>query len=105
MSDEELALTAKRLALLDAVADGRVKEHYPIGPDPIYSMMDRGEGASWPPSRWARVTAEIVKLNRAGLVALDLDRPRRFYKESRVWLITELGERKRHEARGEGREP
>jgi len=87
-----IRLTSRRLELLRAVADGRVAEHYPPPPKSIYTLMDRGEGASWPPNRYVKVTAEIARLCRAGLVALDLDQPRDHYRTPRQWRLTNLGE-------------
>lgn len=87
--------TKTRLALLQAVADGAVTQHYPILPDPIYSQVDR-VGAGWRAPgdtfarRWDRVTSRIDELNRAGWVRLGA-REGDHYKSPRLWDVTPLG--------------
>ena len=79
--------TKTRLALLQAVADGDVRQCYPRPPDPIYSEMDRGYGTG---RRYVKVTVKIDELERAGWVGLgerEFDR----YGAPRPWLLTPAG--------------
>lgn|SRR5262245_64028579 len=70
-----LRLTPARLALLQAVADGKVTRQRPMLPDPIYVQLDHGVAterdsrlAPLSNSRLVRVTARVAYLERAGLV-------------------------------------
>lgn len=84
--------TKTRLALLQAVADGQITEHYPLnlsvrrGLQPPYSVLAELDRTT------RRVTAVIAELARAGWVRLD-DNPERRTRYGPVrWLLTEAGQ-------------
>lgn len=84
-------ITAKRRELLQAIDDGAVEEKYPILPEPAYSELDRGPGASFPPGRRIKVTAAVRQLADAGLVKLEPRLPNSHYKAPRLWTLTDSG--------------
>lgn len=97
MSD--LKPTKARLALLQAVADGAVTEHYKIRAGYVAEVDCIGAG--WPVThlgrRYLRVTARVNELYEAGLVQLVRRTPRttwhddQFHKFDRLWQITPRG--------------
>lgn len=83
-----MRVTKAQLELLQAVADGAVYRHYPIGMVPSLDDLDRGPGCR---PRRSTVTARVAKLADAGLVQLQpADNPRTF-KASRRWDVTPAG--------------
>lgn len=90
--------TPTRLALLQAVDDGEVWEHYPMLPDPSYS--------TWKPSDSrlsSRVTARIEELRRAGWVSLLRRSEGAHWKAPRQWDLTDAGRSVLQAGRGGGR--
>lgn len=81
--------TKTRLALLQAVADGAVAEHYPLLPAGPYSLLDRGPGEG---PRWRKVTAAVDEQRRADWIRIgEQEYPGGQYKSPRRWEITALG--------------
>lgn len=80
--------TKAQLELLQAIADGSVERHYPIGMVSSYDELDRGPGER---PRRRTVTARVAKLEADGLVKLlAADNPLT-YKASRRWDVTPAG--------------
>lgn len=97
----DLRMTPARLALLRAVADGKVAEHYPIFDEPgkPYSIWEeremRVEALTPPTVSWPSytVTSRIAELDRAGLVRIDVDEPpwSPWGRGSRRWHLADAG--------------
>jgi hypothetical protein len=84
----DLHPTKTRLALLQAVADGAVTEHYPILPANPYAQWDRGPGEV---PRYRRVSSSVQELHRAGWIGYGakLDD---HYKAPRLLVVTDVGQ-------------
>lgn len=82
--------TKTRLALLQAVDDGDVRQRYPMLPDPDYTELDRGPGAGVSGARYVKVTSRVEELARAGWVRIGA-RESEHYKAPRRWELTDLG--------------
>lgn len=85
--------TKTRLALLQAVADGAVTEHYPLGVAPHYSTWDLGPSGAHGVygSRYKTVTAGVREQRKAGWIRLGEPEDPTWYKSARRWEITDLG--------------
>lgn len=79
--------TKTRLELLRAVADGRVWQHYPLLPEPVFSDVDCGLGVS---PRWVKVTRAVHHLKTAGWIALGAGEGS-WSHEPRRWHLTDAG--------------
>lgn len=91
-----LWLTAHRLEVMRAVAEGRVRQFGRNAVPPVdapkvadphlsYFLLDRGADAPWPPSRWITVTAAMNFLYKNDAVQSVGD------LHIRPWELTEAG--------------
>lgn len=88
-----LHATKTRLALLQAVADGAVSEHYPLLPDPAYSIWDLGPPArhGLVSTRYRKATAGVAEQEKAGWIRLGERDDPSWHKSPRRWEITDAG--------------
>lgn len=85
-----IKVSLRQLMVLQAVQNGMVKQHFPIGmKDPIYSEMDMGPGTK--PRRYMKITATTRALEHADLIWLAPPEQEFHYKASRVWRLTDAG--------------
>lgn len=85
-----IRLSPRQWEVLQAVQDGRVWEHYPLGvKEPVYSDMDMGTQRHSGP-RYKQVTAAVRILDKNGLVTLSKEEAR--FRAARKWIMTPDGE-------------
>ena len=86
-----LKKTPARLELLQAVADGAVTQHWPLGGGPAYSVLDHGP-TGWASRglvrRYQRVTAAMRDLRRRELADTP---PMAWGGSSSLWHLTDAG--------------
>lgn len=85
-----IQLSPRQWEVLQAVQEGRVWEHYPLGvKEAIYSDMDMGSQRQSGP-RYKQVTAAVRVLDKNGLVEISKEEAR--FRAARKWIITSDGE-------------
>lgn len=83
--------TDGRMALVQAVADGAVEQHYGFLPSRDYITWDRGPGYDGPGRRYLTVDARVNELVRAGWVRLG-EPVHEGYRANRRYEVTDAGQ-------------
>jgi hypothetical protein len=94
MNTAGLRVTKTRLALLQAIDNGQVREHFGIFRSRDRSVLDNGPGAAYP--RYLAVTSRAAELQRAGWARVG-NRDDNSYKAPRMWVLTPAGRQRRYD--------